>query len=169
MEVRRVRAGDGPRLRAVRLRALLDSPTAFGAGYDEDAARTDEQWEALTARAAAGHEHAIWLDEDGEATHAMTGAAAMEGGRPGEYVIWGMWVAPEARRTGLGAQLLQEGVDWSWDAGARLVTLWVVDDNQPARALYERAGFVQTDVSQPLPSHPHLLEWLLEKRRPEGK
>ena len=127
-------------------------------------------WEARALRAASGHERAIWLTVDGDdATHAMTGAAELEGGRTGEYVIWGMWVAPEARRRGVGTQLLDRSRDWSWEAGAERLSLWVVATNAAAYALYERAGFQPTGVSQPLRSHPDFDERLMELPRPEGK
>ena len=169
MEVRRIRRGEGPRLKDARLRALLDAPTAFGSSHELEVARPDDAWEARAASSADGNTRAIWLAVDDEATHAMAGSGRLEDGRAGEHIIWGMWVAPEMRRRGLGDRLVTRCLDWSWQAGATVVTLWVVDQNTAARALYERAGFRPTDIRQPLPSHPILVETLMEQWRPEGK
>lgn len=53
-----------------------------------------------------------------------------------------MWVAPEARRLGVGAALIDEVDVWgrSWDA-TRIV-LWVIAGNEPAMRFYDRIGFL---------------------------
>src|SRR3954463_4983471 len=43
--VRRAVAGDEPILRALRLRALTDSPAAFGSTYERELARTTADWQ----------------------------------------------------------------------------------------------------------------------------
>ncbi|MDJ0789698.1 MAG: GNAT family N-acetyltransferase, partial [Myxococcota bacterium] len=53
-----------------------------------------------------------------------------------------MWVAPDARRSGLGAALLDAVVAWARREGVRELSLAVSLVNEPARRLYERAGFV---------------------------
>ena len=75
--------------------------------------------------------------------------------RPDEiagYVVW--WrVADEVhlldlavgsgfRRAGLARRLAQRVLDDARDAAARITTLEVAEDNDPARALYEQLGFV---------------------------
>lgn len=50
-------------------------------------------------------------------------------------------VAPEHRREGLGARLLEEGLGLLRARGARQVYLEVRAGNEAARALYERRGF----------------------------
>ena len=50
-------------------------------------------------------------------------------------------VAPRGRRRGLAAALLDELLARARDAGAQRVLLEVRADNDPARALYARAGF----------------------------
>lgn len=69
-----------------------------------------------------------------------------------------MWVAPETRSNGIGAELVESVVGWCRQGGAEQVTLWVVLGNDGARGLYERAGFTETRESQPLPSNPSLIE-----------
>lgn len=50
-------------------------------------------------------------------------------------------VAPAARSRGLGAALLEILESRAREAGAAYLMLEVRDDNQPAKSLYERAGF----------------------------
>ena len=38
IDIKRLAADEGPRLRTIRLRALADAPDAFGSTYDEAAA-----------------------------------------------------------------------------------------------------------------------------------
>lgn len=51
-------------------------------------------------------------------------------------------VHPEARRAGVGRALVDHLIADGLSRGARRVTLEVRRDNTPARALYERLGFV---------------------------
>jgi ribosomal protein S18 acetylase RimI-like enzyme len=50
-------------------------------------------------------------------------------------------VAPQARRCGLGRQLLLAAADAAAAQGARRMTLIVADGNTPARTLYQTLGF----------------------------
>jgi ribosomal-protein-alanine N-acetyltransferase len=61
-----------------------------------------------------------------------------------EAEILTLAVRPSARRRGLGARLLAEGVGLAGARGADRVFLEVADDNAAARALYRRSGFVET-------------------------
>ena len=48
--IRRVRADEAMALKAVRLAALADAPTAFGSTYAGEAQRPDEFWRDRAAR-----------------------------------------------------------------------------------------------------------------------
>jgi ribosomal protein S18 acetylase RimI-like enzyme len=64
--------------------------------------------------------------------------------------ITGMWVDPEVRGLGVGSQLIETAVaQWRALAGRR-VSLWVVDGNSSAAALYARCGFVPTGEREPM-------------------
>lgn len=157
MQVRRIQPGDGPALREVRLRALQTDPEAFAATYDQAALRTDNDWEDIAVEAATGDEKVIFLAEGDNGCVGMVGAFA----RPEEPVtrnLYGMWVAPEARSSGVGMRLVEEILTWSREAKAEEVKLWVVESNEKAVELYRRAGFVPTGEAQPLPSHPELTD-----------
>ncbi|MFD7605192.1 GNAT family N-acetyltransferase [Streptomyces mirabilis] len=55
--------------------------------------------------------------------------------------IQGLVVAEEARRTGVGRELLRAVMDGARRQGARRITLRVLGHNAPARKLYESEGF----------------------------
>jgi hypothetical protein len=61
MEVRRIRPDEGPVLRAVRIAALTDTPSAFGAGVADTLALPDAEWAARARRGASGDE--IWVTD----------------------------------------------------------------------------------------------------------
>lgn len=60
-----------------------------------------------------------------------------------EAEILTLAVIPTARRLGLGRRLVEEGAVVATQAGAARLFLEVAEDNTPARALYDRAGFRQ--------------------------
>ncbi len=55
--------------------------------------------------------------------------------------IMSLGVAQEARRSGLGTEILTAALRWARISGARSAWLQVVSDNAPALALYEKFGF----------------------------
>ncbi|QTC93377.1 GNAT family N-acetyltransferase [Brevundimonas goettingensis] len=61
-----------------------------------------------------------------------------------EAEILTLAVRPSARRAGLGARLTQAAAEFAARAGAERLFLEVAEDNEAARALYARLGFIQT-------------------------
>jgi ribosomal protein S18 acetylase RimI-like enzyme len=76
----------------------------------------------------------------------------------GDCSLYGMWVDPASRQSGVGQALVQAVVAQARAAGKRRVVLHVVGDNSAARALYEREGFVATGHSVPYPNDDQLTE-----------
>jgi GNAT superfamily N-acetyltransferase len=68
-------------------------------------------------------------------------AFAFLGLRGDEGWIGGMGTAPPHRRRGLGEAALREVLDEARNRGAASVRLEVIEQNQPARKLYEKLGF----------------------------
>lgn len=61
--------------------------------------------------------------------------------RPGELMMDGIAVAPEARGKGIGTRLLASVTEYARENGFKYVRLDVVNTNPDARRLYEREGF----------------------------
>jgi GNAT superfamily N-acetyltransferase len=62
--------------------------------------------------------------------------------------IWAMYVHPSAWGQGLGRALMQRCLDDLSARHWRLVNLWVLDQNDPARRFYEAAGFQPDGASR---------------------
>ena len=148
---------DWQSVREVRLRALADSPDAFGVTLHEALAQPEAVWRerlhGTSPTLLAWHEdHPV----------------GMGGGflPPETEVawIWGMWISPQVRGTGLGRQILDELVSWAQGTG-RAVHLHVAEGNDGARALYLSRGFVATGLWEPLrEGSPMLIEELVLRR-----
>jgi len=61
-----------------------------------------------------------------------------------EMEILNLAVAPAARRSGIGSQLLDESLRWGKSSGAERVYLEVRASNHAAQRFYERHGFAVT-------------------------
>lgn len=57
--------------------------------------------------------------------------------------IISLFVVPEARGRGVGRALLTHFEEWAAQAGARRMLLGAMKGNEPALALYERAGYAR--------------------------
>ncbi len=147
-EVQRARAVDWQRIRAIRLRALADTPDAFGTTLAQDEARPDSEWQSRAKNDDVAHFLAISSDQDsvGLAVGApYTGYTDAAG-------LFGMWVAPEVRCHSVGRALVQAVIAWARDENYRCVLLDVGDTNAAAIRLYESCGFVRTGKTGSLPA-----------------
>lgn len=75
---------------------------------------------------------------------------------PGAGEIKRMWVDPGVRGQGLGTRLLAHLTELAREAGLRRLVLDTADDLVEARALYVRAGFVETE---PYNANPYAHHW----------
>jgi RimJ/RimL family protein N-acetyltransferase len=126
-------------LRELRLAALVDSPDAFGQSY-EDAVRQPESDWRQTAEAASRGDRRAWFIGRDDAGQAV-GIVQARRRPPDDCLLFSMWVAPAARRSGAGRALVQAVEDWGQTWGATRVVLWVIAGNEPAMRFYDRIGF----------------------------
>ncbi|MFC6015323.1 GNAT family N-acetyltransferase [Plantactinospora solaniradicis] len=160
--MRRVRATDAARVRAIRLEMLADSPLAFLETLADAAARPHAEFAARVAGMSSGHRSAAFIAEvDGRVVGHAGGQAAY--GQPGVSVVFAVYLTPAWRGSGLLAALVDEVAAWSSAAGRGELLLEVVVGNDRAVRAYERLGFVDTGVRVAHPIVPTLRE--LEMRR----
>jgi RimJ/RimL family protein N-acetyltransferase len=134
-------------VREVRLRALAADPAAFGSTLAREQAFDDGVWRE---RVGAGRTFLARCDG------VVVGLASffVEPGREDERELVGMWVAPEARRSGVAPALVEAVRRAAAAEGAARLTLFIAEGNEPARRLYERLGFRSTGEVQELQSDP---------------
>lgn len=165
MHVRRVRAGEGARLRELRLRALRDAPAAFASTAAREAAFPPEEWERRAAEGEAGATAVTLVAEDGQR---WLGTLTGRRGDGPAVQVYGMWVDPSARRCGAGRALLDALAAWARAGGATRLELSVTDRAPGAEAFYRRAGFAPTGVERALPGDPPRVERLLRRSLTPG-
>ncbi len=154
--VRRLFADDWQAYRAIRLAMLKDSPSAFGGTYKEAVGNEERVWKQRLT------DNGVLLAQVGRAPAGSAVCSVFDATGPRDCGLYGMWVDPGFRRTGVGQTLIQAVVALARAAGKRRVILHVVADNVGARALYEQEGFVATDQSKPYPHDDHLSEVEME-------
>lgn len=136
--LRRLGTADAADYRELRLEGLLRHPEAFGASWEDETSKPIEWFaERLERNAVFGGWRDASLLVGLAALHVPDSAKSKHKG-----VLWGMFVRPEARGTGLAAALVERVLQ---EAGAIVeeVRLAVVTSNTAAVRLYTRAGFTQ--------------------------
>ena len=147
--VRPLAGDEWPLYRTLRLRALQDAPSAFGSTLTREQAFKDEDWAwRLGLAATSGRDRPLVAELDG----AAAGLAWAKFDADDQQVVnlFQMWVAPEGRGQGVAAALLAEALAWARSRKARTMQLGVMDGNDAARKLYERAGFIAMGIPQPV-------------------
>ncbi|GAB2882823.1 GNAT family N-acetyltransferase [Myroides odoratimimus subsp. xuanwuensis] len=143
--MRRLGADDWRLWRGIRLRALEESPDAFGSTLARELAFGESEW-----RMRASDSIVVLLD--GEAV-ALGGSY---GDPPGPLQVVAMWVAPEHRGRGLSTLVLDEIIA-SARAQGRDLELDVVRTNEVAWRVYLARGFRPTGETQRLRPGSELL------------
>jgi GNAT superfamily N-acetyltransferase len=143
--VRQLQASEFERWRDLRLRALQDSPHAFGSRYEDEARRPPSFWRERAAAAAAGGDRVMFVAEASDGHLAACAGAYVD--TDGDPIVISMWVEPQGRSRGLARALLGAIADWARARGDRSLRLWVVDGNTPAATLYLAYGFRPTGAA----------------------
>ncbi len=147
--------------KAVRLRALADSPTSFSGTYAREGQLSDEEWirrsERWSGDQAIGY-LAFDTSNESEACGLIACYAEEKDGVRSGHVI-SMWVDPGYRRAGVGAMLIDALKTWARACGLRQLVLMVTSVNQGAMEFYRRIGFQMTGKTGPYPNDPAIVEY----------
>ncbi|WP_036561883.1 GNAT family N-acetyltransferase [Nocardia brasiliensis] len=155
--IRLLAADDWEAFRRLRLRSLADSPQFFGSTLADAQARTEAVWRQILSER-------MQFVAVGDGVELGTVGAMRDVDRGGLHLV-SMWVAPEARGTGVSDLLVEAVLDWADTAGSPPVWLEVADGNTVAERLYLRHGFVRTGVTGPVaPDDPRLEHELVRRR-----
>ncbi|MDQ1537421.1 MAG: hypothetical protein QOE58_1814 [Actinomycetota bacterium] len=143
IHVRALTEEDWQQFRDIRLRALEDSPEAFVANRADEEALDEQVWRARLRRARR-----LLAESDG----LPVGVVSLGQGDPelatrGE--LFGLWVAPEGRGSGVAWKLIEVGAAQALADGLRTLGFWVGTDNGRAVAFASSFGFRPTGTRRP--------------------
>jgi ribosomal protein S18 acetylase RimI-like enzyme len=124
-------------LRAIRLEALRDTPDAYGTTLAEAETFRNAKWRAMVTT------QCYFLAQRDACTVGMI-SGGMNDQHPGTYWMYGMYVSPADRGSGVADRLVDTVESWAKDQGASALYLHVTSTVLRARAFYERIGFVET-------------------------
>ena len=156
--IRAASAADWPALKATRLAALLDAPTAFGTSHARAARLSDADWQQ---RAISTPQRTFFLALEREQP---IGLAAQVVAGNGDCHLIAMWVHPECRGLDVAQGLVDAVKQCAVGNGHARLVLDVAQENARAAAFYQKQGFVFLPEWEPLESHPHIqvqkMAWL---------
>lgn len=139
----------------VRLRALQDTPSAFGSTYAREAAFSDADWDERAAQ-WTGESSITYLALDADSPCGIV-AGFLNRDDASKVHLVSMWVAGSQRRQGVGRLLVDAIISWANSRSARILYLHVTSNNQSATAFYQSLGFAMTGHSEPHPNEPDLI------------
>lgn len=142
--------------KAIRLRALRESPSAFGSTYQREAQFSDEEWTKRATRWNGERGIGYLAIDDGEAC-GIAGALLDDADTTRAQLV-SMWTAPTHRQRGVGRLLVEEVERWARSRGVRTLSLMVTSKNDAAISFYLRLGFARTGRTEPYPNDPALME-----------
>lgn len=138
--VRPITAADWPEYRRIRLRALQDSPQAFGSTWEQEALLQDEDWAARCSASAAGVSgRGFFALYRGQVCALSWCLRSAQDRRIAN--LYAMWTAPAARGQGAGRALLAQCLGWAASQGVEQVLLAVTQGQAAAEHLYRTQGF----------------------------
>jgi len=137
--IRALAAADAEAYLELRRQALLDTPGAFAASPEDDLVATVEAFREQLGR----EPDSVVIGAFRERLVGMVGLYRDRHRKSAHTLhLWGMYVAPEHRRSGIGAQLLASALAHARSVpGVEWVRLSVSAAAPDAQRLYERAGF----------------------------
>ena len=142
MLVRALGSSDAAAFQALRLRGLQECPEAFASSYDEEVATPIAE---IERRLQPKGNSAVFGAFDGSALCALVGVQRESMAKLAhKSFIWGVYVAPESRGGGVGAQIMGHALRYAASVlGTTQVNLGVNTKNRAAIFLYKKLGFVE--------------------------
>lgn len=150
--VERLGDDEWERLRDLRIEALTEDGSVFASSLERESGFRESHWR-MRLRASP------WFVavEDGRDT-GLVCAISEPGAGPDDRHVVSLWVRAERRGHGVGGALLDAAVGWARQDGATTVSMWLLEGNEPAAALYRGHGFAPTGLTMPLPRDPSRIE-----------
>ena len=150
LNLRRLRASDASAFREIRSEGLRLHPDAFGASFAEEQSQALERF---ADRLENGHVMAAVADD---AIAGVVGLACSRAEKTRHIgLIWGLYVRPSWRRSGVAKRLLEAVISDArqihpqpWMSDLRSLRICVEANNRAAIDLYEALGFTAWAVEK---------------------
>lgn len=133
--------------RAVRLRALKESPEAFVASAQEEEAYDEARWRDRMNRSRR------LLAEEGGTVLGVASVGSHKVPDAGVGELFGLWVDPARRGSGVARKLLEAAAAQARSDDLKQLIYWVGTDNGRAVAFASSFGFRPTDSRRPMEIH----------------
>jgi GNAT superfamily N-acetyltransferase len=143
LTVRVLEEQDWPIYREVRLAALQESPGVLGDSYDHEVAADLTYWRSQLAAARR-----IVAESDGSPCGVV--AVRSFDQEPGSVELFGLWVDPTARSTGVAGRLVDTAAALAAGEGATQLYSWAGTENGPAIGFATGFGFRITSRRRPV-------------------
>lgn len=142
MNIRLLNEKDAALFHALRLKAVIDAPTAFTESVDEVTNRSLEECADQLQSHGKG-DFVLGAFDDNNRLVGMVGFyRAVHDKQSHRGTLWGMYVAPEGRQQGIGSVLIKSAIEQAKKLPEiSNITLCVTASNESARRLYESLGF----------------------------
>ncbi len=142
IQIRRLAPSEGAAYREIRLEALRGNPEAFGSTFEAESIRPLEHFSGRVAQCPV-----FGAFRDAEIV-GMAGFLGREGAKDAHKgYLWGMYVRPGARNSGVGKKLAKAVIDYARQR-VEVLQLDVVSENEAARRLYASLGFVEYGIER---------------------
>jgi len=127
---------------ALRLRGLEECPEAFASSFEEE---VNTPIAEIEGRLQPNADCAIFGAFEESKLCALVGLQRERMAKMAhKSFIWGVYVAPEARGRGVGAEIMRHALTYAESVlGTRQVNLGVNTKNTSAVSLYKKLGFIQ--------------------------
>jgi ribosomal protein S18 acetylase RimI-like enzyme len=142
IQIRRLTPADAVSYREIRLTGLKSNPEAFGSTFEAESA---EPLSSFSERLRSSTVFGAFCRTE---LLGIAGFVVRKGAKEAHKgLLWGMYVRPDARQTGIGRRLVEAVIDFA-RRHVELIQLSVVRDNEAARRLYAGLGFVEYGVEK---------------------
>ena len=135
--------------KAIRLRALAESPDSFGSTWEREASFTPVHWKSrLNAVSEKNSTIAVVATKNDMYIGLLSGV--IQKSDSSRANLYQMWVDPTCRGLGVGTALIDEVRSWAVERDARKLLLSVTTVNIEAMSLYKSIGFVPVGSTEAL-------------------
>jgi len=142
--IRRARSGDAETIARIHVEAYETAleGVVLRDVLDRAASGRHAMWVALLSEPPP--DQAVFVHEDDTVSGFISAGPSRDGQAHATGEVYALFVNPQRWDSGIGAALLQRGLDHLHSLNVSAVRLWVLDSNDRARTFYEARAWAHT-------------------------